>query len=252
MRGRQYDICSPRGPQEGLAAAAGVVETGRMNRYGQYCPVAKAMELLDERWTMLVVRELLAGSRHFTELRRGVPRMSPTLLSKRLRTLTRAGIVERHEDGNRVEYVLTPAGEELRPIVEALGEWGVRWIPELSDEDFDPHLLMWDLQRGVGLKAVPDRRTVVQFTLSDITAAPREWWLVLTPTGVDVCDEDPQFGVDIRVEGDVRTLTRVWRGDRSWAEAVRAGSLQLQGPETLRRRLPRWLGLTELAETQTA
>ena len=105
------------------------------SHYGQFCPVAKAMELLDERWTLLVVRELMMGSRHFNALRRGVPRMSPALLSKRLQTLVRAGVVERWEDGNRVTYQLTEAGKELEPIVEALGRWGTRWIPELGDED---------------------------------------------------------------------------------------------------------------------
>jgi DNA-binding HxlR family transcriptional regulator len=103
--------------------------------YHQFCPVAKAMELLDERWTLLVVRELVTGSQHFNALRRGLPRMSPSLLSKRLQQLTRAGVIEHSDDGR---YVLTAAGEELRPVVEALGGWGVRWIGELGDADLDP------------------------------------------------------------------------------------------------------------------
>ncbi|MCI0690310.1 MAG: helix-turn-helix transcriptional regulator, partial [Sporichthyaceae bacterium] len=130
--------------------------------YGQFCPVAKAMELLDERWTLLVVRELLAGSRHFNELRRG-------------------GVVDRYDDGNRVSYELTPAGKELGPIVEALGRWGVRWIPQLGDEDLDPHLLMWDLQRNVQVSAVPAGRTVLRFSFRDVPGAARDWWLVITP-----------------------------------------------------------------------
>jgi DNA-binding HxlR family transcriptional regulator len=142
-----------------------------VSAYGQFCPVSKAMELLDERWTMLVVRELMLGSRHFNELRRGVPRMSPALLSKRLRTLTRAGVVERRDDGPRVSYELTEAGLELKPIVEALGRWGVRWIPELGDEDLDPHLLLWDMHRSVDLPAVPEGRTVLRF--SSPTCPPR-------------------------------------------------------------------------------
>jgi DNA-binding HxlR family transcriptional regulator len=117
--------------------------------YQQFCPVAKAMELLDERWTMLVVRELVTGSRHFNELRRGVPRISPALLSKRLHQLVRAGVLERQLDGNRVQYVLTPAGRELQPVIEALGTWGIRWIGHLGDEDLDPQLLMWDMHRNV-------------------------------------------------------------------------------------------------------
>lgn len=162
-----------------------------MTRYGQFCPVAKALELLDERWTLLVVRELLMGSRHFNELRRGVPRMSPALLSKRLRTLVRAGVVERHEDGNRVVYELTPAGEELLPIVESLGEWGVRWVPKLGDADLDPHLLLWDVHRHVDPAAVPDRRVVVRFTFPERPPGARDWWMVLSGGGADVCDDDP-------------------------------------------------------------
>src|SRR4051794_35768137 len=113
--------------------------------YGQFCPVAKAMELLDERWTLLVIRELMTGSERFNELRRGVPRMSPTLLSRRLQQLTRVGVIERRTDGDDVRYVLTEAGAELRPVVEALGTWGIRWIGELGDRDLDPKLLLWDM-----------------------------------------------------------------------------------------------------------
>ncbi len=123
-----------------------------MSGYGQFCPVAKSMELLDERWTLLVVRELLAGSTHFNDLRRGVPKMSPALLSKRLKSLTRAGVVERAEIDGRTTYSLTECGKELADVVEALGAWGVRWIGELGEADLDPHLLMWDMRR-----TIPDR-----------------------------------------------------------------------------------------------
>src|SRR5688572_6075454 len=131
--------------------------------YHQYCPVAKAMELLDERWTMLLVRELVLGSEHFNDLRRGLPRMSPTLLSKRLHQLVRAGVLEKRVDGNDVRYVLTPAGQELRPVVEAVGTWGARWIGEIGDEDLDPKLLLWDMHRNVDRAAVPPRRAVLHF-----------------------------------------------------------------------------------------
>src|SRR5512139_637519 len=147
--------------------------------YHQFCPVAKAMELLDERWTMLVVRELVSGSEHFNELRRGLPRMSPALLSKRLHQLGRAGVVERRVEGNDVRYVLTQAGQELRPVVEALGAWGVRWIGEMGDEDLDPKLLLWDMHRHIDETAVPDRRTVVQFHFSDLPRSAQHWWLVI-------------------------------------------------------------------------
>ncbi len=139
--------------------------------YQQFCPVAKAMELLDERWTLLLVRELVSGSEHFNDLRRGLPKMSPALLSKRLSQLARAGIVERRTVGRQVRYVLTPAGHELRPVVEALGVWGTRWVGELGDEDLDPKLLLWDMHRNVDHAAIPDGRTVVQFIFPDVEVA---------------------------------------------------------------------------------
>jgi DNA-binding HxlR family transcriptional regulator len=219
------------------------------SHYGQFCPVAKAMELLDERWTLLVVRELMMGSRHFNALRRGLPRMSPALLSKRLQTLVRAGVVERWEDGNRVSYRLSPAGRELEPIVQALGRWGIRWVPELGDEDLDPHLLLWDMHRNVDMEAVPDGRTVIAFVFPDVPPSARRWWLVISGDGVDVCDADPGHPVRVTLETDLRTLTRIWRGDLPWAAAVRSGDLVLHGEEQARRAVPRWFTLSTLAGT---
>ena len=217
------------------------------SQYGQFCPVAKAMELLDQRWTLLVVRELMMGSRHFNALRRGVPRMSPALLSKRLHMLVRAGVVERWEDGNRVTYRLSESGRELEPIVEALGRWGIRWIPELGDADLDPHLLLWDMHRNVDLEAVPDGRTAIAFVFPELVAG--RWWIVISADGVDVCDVDPGFPVRVTVVSDLRTLTRLWRGDVDWAGALRSGALQLHGEPLACRALPRWLKLTPLALT---
>jgi DNA-binding HxlR family transcriptional regulator len=215
--------------------------------YQQFCPVAKAMELLDERWTMLVVRELVSGSQRFNDLRRGLPRMSPTLLSRRLQLLAGAGVIERTADGNDVRYVLTPAGKELQPVVEALGAWGVRWIGELGDADYDPKLLLWDMHRNVDFAAIPDGRTVVQFRFPDAPARSRDWWLVITPDETDVCDVDPGFAVTVRVNTSLRSMVRIWRGDTSWSRAVRSGALDVQGPATLRRAVPRWFKLSGFA-----
>ena len=215
--------------------------------YRQFCPVAKAMDLLDERWTLLVVRELLSGSTHFNELRRGLTRMSPSLLSRRLQQLVRAGVVERREEAGEVRYLLTPAGEELRPVVEALGAWGVRWIGELGDEDLDPKLLLWDMHRHVDSSAVPDGRTVVQFCFPDVPPDLRYWWLVITGGEADVCDEDPGYDVAVSVTGRLRHLVEVWRGDRTWSDAVRTGALSVDGPEHLRRAAPGWFTLSPFA-----
>lgn len=215
--------------------------------YRQFCPVAKAMELLDERWTMLVVRELVAGSERFNELRRGLPRMSPTLLSRRLDQLERAGVVDHLGTGPDSRYRLTTAGRELAPIVEALGAWGIRWIGELGDRDLDPRLLLWDVRRNIDHAAVPATRVVVRFEFPDVPAAQRRWWLVITPDDADVCDQDPGHPVELDVRVGLRTMTRIWRGDISWPTALRSAELTVTGPQNLRRALPTWLKLSGFA-----
>jgi DNA-binding HxlR family transcriptional regulator len=215
--------------------------------YYQFCPVAKAMELLDERWTLLVVRELVCGSERFNELRRGLPRISPTLLSKRLQQLIRAGIVDRRVDGDGVRYVLTAAGLELRPVIEALGTWGVRWIGEMGDADLDPKLLLWDMHRNVAYESVPAGRTVVHFTFSDVPRPTRHWWLTISPGVTDVCDIDPGYEAALTVSATLRRMVEVWRGDVGWTEALRSGDITVQGPEALRRALPRWFTLSVFA-----
>lgn len=218
-----------------------------MTGYGQFCPVAKAMELLDERWTLLVVRELLLGSARFNELRRGNPRMSPALLSKRLQTLERAGVVRRVAHEGRSSYRLTESGEELRPVVEALGAWGMRWVGELGDRDLDPHLLFWDIRRTVPVDRWPRGRTVVLFVLDDVLAATARWWLVVQGDEVDVCDADPGHEVDATVYSSLRTMVAIWRGDLSWDDAIRASAVVLGGPSHVTARVPEWIGQMTLA-----
>ena len=218
-----------------------------MSTYGQFCPIAKAMEVLDERWTLLVVRELLLGSRHFNELRRGNPKMSPALLSKRLRSLERAGVVRRTDEGGRSSYELTPSGEDLRPVVEALGAWGVRWVGELGEQDLDPHLLMWDVRRTVPVESWPRRRTVLAFRFEDVAAKVGRWWLCVSGDDVDICDYDPGFQVDATITTSLRTMTEIWRGDRPWSQALKAGLVTVDGPSAVSRDVPAWLGQSTLA-----
>lgn len=155
--------------------------------------------------------------------------------------------MDRHLDGNEVQYVLTPAGQELRPVVEALGFWGTRWIGQLGDEDLDPKLLLWDMHRNVDRDAVPDERTVVQFSFPEQPARTRDWWLVITSGGTDVCDVDPGYAVTVTVTATLRGMTRVWRGDLGWSDALRSGTVKVGGPEVLRRAVPAWFTLSPFA-----
>ena len=218
-----------------------------MSTYGQFCPVAKAMELLDERWTLLVVRELLRGSVHFNDLRRGVPKMSPALLSKRLKSLTRAGVIERSEIDGRTSYSLTPCGRELADVVDALGSWGVRWIGELGEQDLDPHLLMWDMRRTIPIADWPRSRTTIAFVLDGVVPKSSRWWLTVSDGQADVCDFDPGYELAGTVQTDLRTLVEIWRGDVGWARAVLDGSVALSGSADVRRAIPKWLGQSTAA-----
>lgn len=218
-----------------------------MTGYGQFCPMAKAMEILDERWTLLVIRELLLGSTHFNELRRGNPRMSPALLVKRLRTLEHVGVVRREVVDGRTRYTLTQSGEELGPVVQALQVWGVRWVGGLGAEDLDPHLLLWDMKRTMAAGGWPDGRTVVALTFADVQTRDARWWICVHAGQIDVCDYDPGFAVTARLNLSLRTLSEIWRGDRSWSAAVREGLVDVDAPAAVSRALPRWLGQSSAA-----
>lgn len=223
-----------------------------MTTYGQFCPVAKAAELLDQRWMLLVVRELVAGSDRFNDIHRGVPRMSRTLLAKRLRQLVSEGLVERREDDGTPRYHLTNAGDELVPVIEALGEWGVRWIDSLADEDLDPAFLMWDMQRSIDRDALPDGETVLELTFTDLDPEVGRWWLLLRADDVEVCEANHGFDVDVAIEAEIRPFVRLWRGDVGWEAIVRGGNLQLRGPTHLRRQVPDWLTLSHFSTVQRA
>ncbi len=231
-----------------------------MKGYGQFCPVAKALEVVGERWTPLIIRELLCGSRRFNELRRGVPLMSPSLLAQRLRTLERAGVIRREKtrSGNAWSYLLTPAGEELRPLVEGLGVWGSRWVrSRLGRDDLDPGLLMWDIRRRLDARRLPPRRLTIRFEFTDTARKFRHWWLVVDDE-VDLCLTDPGFDVDLCVSGKLKDLTAVWSGDLRMAPALQTGLLQLSGPHRLRRalvsalQLGAFAGVAGAARTGTA
>ena len=221
---------------------------------GQFCTVARGAEVLCERWTPLVVRELMCGSTQFNEIRRGVPRMSPSLLSKRLRTLEEFGVVRRAGEGRSTSYHLTPAGEELRPIVMAIGHWGARWIgSRLTPGQLDVGFLMWDVRRFARVDEFPqDRRVVLQFVFPDARPREREWWLVVEDRVADLCRDDPGHDVTLVIESSVRALTEVWTGDATGDEVVGARLVRVMGVQRDAEALWRWLGTSAFAPTRRA
>lgn len=226
--------------------------------YRQFCPVAMAAEVLCTRWTVVVLRELIAGSTRFNDLRRGVPRMSPALLSQRLKDLEAAGIVARvasRSDAGVLEYHLTEAGRELQPIVEAFGFWGQRRIDaEVSLQHLDAQLLMWDMRRNLDTTPMPRRRSVIQFIYPERPPAERSWWLVVEPgEEVDLCSVDTGFDVDLYVTTDLRTMTSIWMGLDTVRGAVASRRMMLTGDQTLASQMQTWLGLSPFAaETKLA
>lgn len=224
--------------------------------YRQFCPVAMAAEVLSTRWTIVLLRELVSGVTRFNDLRRGVPRMSPALLSQRLKDLEAAGIVSRKavpREPGVFEYKLTQAGRELEPIVEAFGVWGQRWVDSsLSLQNLDAQLLMWDMRRRIDTTPMPERRSVVQFLYPERAPAERSWWLIVEPqAAVDVCGVDPGFDVDLYVSCDLRTMTAIWMGHDTVRRAVAERRLHLTGDKALAARMQTWLGLSPFARERS-
>lgn len=209
-----------------------------------------AAEVLCTRWTMVLLRELVAGSTRFNDLRRGVPKMSPTLLSQRLKELEAAGVIERRKlksGKGGFEYHMTESGKDLGPVVEAMGFWGQKWVEaRRSLKNLDPSLLMWDMRRNLNPTPLPDRRTVIQFLYHGLPASKRSWWLVVEPHGeVDLCWSDPGFDVDLYVSTDLRTMTAIWMG-LTTVEKER-DKVALTGDHDIASKMQSWLGLSPFA-----
>jgi DNA-binding HxlR family transcriptional regulator len=225
-----------------------------MKGYSTYCPVAKAAEILTDRWTLLLVRDLLLGARHFNDFRRSIPLITPAVLSKRLGTLQEVGIIT-HETsgrGGRWEYRLTEAGNELKPFVDAAGTWGQRWArSKLPHGELHPSTLMWDIHRFLKTEHLPAGRTVMSFEFTDLKAM-RHWWLVVHDGEVDVCLDDPGYEVDIWIVCTLLTLTKVFMGDLSIASAQTTGKFSLDGNGQLVRDMPLWLGLMPFSNISPA
>lgn len=221
-------------------------------KYGQFCPIAKATELLGERWTFLIVRELLMGARRFNELQRGLGHISPALLATRLKSFEEQGlIVRRRVSGRRgFEYYPTAACEELLPVLVALGEWGLCWARHaLTVDDLDVDFLMYYLERSVDPSQLPGSDTIIQFKFLDL-AEQRDWWLVVRDGKVDICVSPPARDTDVFFTTTVRTMHDVWMGDRGVREAVLAGDLLIEGESALTRRISAWLRPSIFAEAK--
>jgi DNA-binding HxlR family transcriptional regulator len=212
-----------------------------MAEYGSFCPVAIASDVLADRWTPLIIRELVLGNTRFNDIARGLPGISRSLLVQRLKHLERKGVIETwpSRSGRGSEYHLTPAGKDLEPVLMALGRWAVNWLySDLDSSDVDPDTLMWWLHRRIDIGRLPADRVVVQF---DHTAPERKTlWLVLDRGEASVCMQHPGFDTDVRVISTTPALARVFSGEQRWADALRAESVKVEGPRPLVNALPKW------------
>lgn len=222
------------------------VAVNTSNGYGQYCPTARALDILGERWTLLIMRDLLCGRTRFNELARGLPGLSRSLLTKRLRQLEDADVVERL-DG---QYLLTEAGRDLEPIVFGIGEWGAKWIFGEPDEDeLDAELLSWWMQNRLDCSVLPARRTVLHLRFTD---DPGRFWFVVEDGTASVCVTDPGYDVDLTIRSDLRAMHEVWLGHLALRKALRDGRVELDGPKALTRLLPQLLALSPIAPAVAA
>jgi DNA-binding HxlR family transcriptional regulator len=219
-----------------------------MQKYNQYCPVARSSEILADRWTPLIVRELVLGSHRFNEIERGLPGISRSLLASRLRDLEDVGVIERLPGAHpkAKEYHLSDAGRDLKPVLEALGTWGVRWaFGEPRPDELDAGLLAWRMHQRIARDLLPDRRTVVEFEFTG--SRGRRVWLVLEPREVSVCVTPPGFDADLVVRADLAFFFRVWLGHVDYETASRSGAISVDGPPVLAKQLPRWLMWSPMA-----
>jgi len=218
-----------------------------MRTYGQYCPVARAAEILGDRWTVLIIREMSFGVDRFNELQRCLPGISRSVLAQRLKHLERVGLIERGE----TDYQLTGAGRDLKPVLQALGHWAASWaFGDPDPRELDPDLLMRWISRHIATDALPERRVVVQFDFAK--PRRRRFWLVLDHAEASVCLHDPGFDTDIFVVADTAALYRVYLGRLSLSAAMREGSVAVTGPSTMVRAFPRWFTWSDFAPTVRA
>lgn len=222
------------------------------SRYGQYCPLALAAELLGERWTILIAMQLTEGVTRFNDLQRALPKISPTTLAARLRTLEDAEVVTRTRGrSGEIEYLITPGGKELEPILNDLAFWGQRWARDMEPDDLDPEFLAWSMHNRMNLDAMPKGRVAVEFEFSGVPRRLcRRFWILKRDDRLDVCIRHPGYEIDLRVHSDLRRFVEAWRGIRSLEAELRSGGIRLEGSPELKRGFPRWLLLSSAAHVE--
>lgn len=215
-------------------------------QYGQFCPIAKSLELIGDRWTILVLREVLMGGHRYNQIQRGLGGISTALLSKRLKGLCDCGLLtKRTQPGMGVSYLPTQSTLDLQPVLMALGDWGMKWTKNnLTSDDYDVELLMLYLERSIVFENLPIPRIVVRFEISDLTEQSA-WWLVATGGAVEICTTDPEFDVDVYLGSSLRLLTNIWLGHDSYERAISSGQLTVHGDIALTRNITSWLSCSE-------
>ena len=226
---------------------------GMSREYGQYCPIAKAAEVIGERWTLLILREIMLGSCRFNEIKRGIPLISTALLSKRLGDLELAGVIEKSKikDSKNSEYRMTSIGKQVQPIIVNLGLWGQHWLEDkLENKELDMGALMWDVRRRIDIYDLPDRRIVLQFEFPDAPKIMRLWWIVVEHEEVDLCYSDPGHEVDLYLSTDKMRMAHIWLGKLDLKKAIRDGTFKLIGNRDLIKTITSWFQLSKLVEIE--
>lgn len=220
------------------------------SRYGQYCPVALATEILGERWTILIVLVLCDGVTRFSDMQRALPRIPASTLSSRLRSLETARVVRKKMAGGSHEYHLTDAGKDLAPIIYEMAYWGQRWARDLEVEDLDPLHLVWSVHLRMNTDAMPTGRTTIQIEFTDLPQEKKYYWLVVNDDVVDVCIKHPGHEPDVTVACGIQRFVEAWRGFRSMEKEVGAGRIKVSGPPAMRKAFPAWLLLSGAAHIE--
>ena len=223
-----------------------------MKGYSQFCPVAKGAEIFNERWTPLIIREMMCGSKRFNEMKRGNPMMSPSLLSQRLKFLEEAGVVEKRQiKGESAEYILTQAGRDLGEVVVRLGLWGIKWArSRLTEDDYDPNLVMWDIRRRIDVSGFPQRRIVISFMFQDMPSSRRSYWLIVDNGEVDLCVKYPGFDVDLSFVTTAKVMADIWMGYSTMKKEIRNKKMVLSGARALKSSYDDWFSYSVFSNPQ--